>query len=117
LLQQHTRNNYPKSLRLLKRRDFLKTQKGKSFNHDCMILTIDKNNSDIFKFGIVVSKKVGNAVVRNYYKRIFRVFFRTNKPIFKSGYNYVFILRNQVKNYSFKELEEIFISLVTKTYK
>jgi ribonuclease P protein component len=80
-----------------------------------MVLTISKNNLDVFKFGIVVSKKVGNAVNRNYYKRIFRVFFRTNKPIFKQGYNYVFILRNHVKDYSFNELEEIFLFLVNKS--
>jgi len=115
LLQQYTKSNYPKSLRLLKRIEFLKTQRGKSFNHDSMVLTINKNNSDNFKFGIVASKKVGNAVTRNYYKRIFRVFFRTNKSIFLKGYNYVFILRSQVKNYSYKELEEIFIALVYKS--
>ena len=115
LLQQHTRNNYPKSLRLLKRYEFLKTQKGKSFNHDSMVLTINKNNLDNFKFGVVVSKKVGNAVTRNYYKRIFRTFFRTNKPIFLNGYNYAFILRSQVKDYSFKDLEQVFISLVYKS--
>ena len=115
MLQQHIKNNYPKSLRLLKRYEFLRTQKGKSFHHNGMILTINKNNTDSFKFGIVVSKKIGNAVTRNYYKRIFRVFFRTNKIIFCKGYNYAFILRSQVKDYNFRELEEIFISLIYKS--
>ena len=113
--QQLTKNNYPKSLRLLKRQEFIKTQKGKSFNHNSMVLTVVENNSDIFKFGVVVSKKVGKSVTRNYYKRIFRVFFRTNKPIFTPGFNYAVILRKQVKNYTFQELKEIFISLVEKS--
>jgi len=115
LLQQPTKNNYPKSLRLLKRSEFLKTQKGKPFNHESMILTITENNTDVFKFGVVVSKKIGKAVIRNYYKRILRVFFRTNKSLFVPGYNYAFITRKQIRNYEFKELEEIFVDLVRRS--
>ena len=115
LRQQSTKsNNFPKKLRVLKRKDFLRIQNGKAFRHKSMVLLIDKSKRETI-FGIVVSKKVGNAVTRNYYKRIFRVFFRNNKELFVSSVDYVVIARRDIVNYSYDELKSIFLDLVKKS--
>jgi len=113
-LQSTKNNSFPKELRVLKRRDFLRIQNGKAFKHKSMVLLIDKSRKQT-KFGIVVSKKVGNAVTRNYYKRIFRVFFRNNKELFNSKIDYVIVARFDIVKFSFKELEDIFLSLIKKS--
>lgn len=115
LLYQDTKNNYPKCLRVLKRKEFLFSQKGTPFFHDSMTLVISKNNENYPKFGVVVSKKVGNAVIRNYYKRILRVFFRTNKPSFSIGFNYIVIPKENIQKYDYKSLLEIFLKLVKRS--
>ena len=65
-----------------------------------MALLFKTTTNSTSRIGIVVSKKVGNAVVRNYYKRIFRVFYRTNKNLFLVGRDYIIIARKEILEYS-----------------
>ena len=61
-----------KSNRLKKRSEFLSLRnKCKSFHGKLVIVNI-KKNPNFTKYGLTVSKKIGNAVKRNYLKRIFR---------------------------------------------
>ena len=46
--------------------------KNNSYRNNCFVIYIDSNKLNYSRFGISVSKKIGNAVVRNYYKRIIR---------------------------------------------
>lgn len=76
--------SFPKSLRLLRRRDFLRTQRqGKS----AVVGTIKVQLRDTPRFagrvGLTVSKKVGNAVVRNRVKRRLREVLRREKALFE----------------------------------
>ncbi len=113
MLQESTRNNkFPKKLRILKRREFLFAQKNKGCSHDSMLVIVSKTDKEIMRLGVVVSKKIGNAVVRNYYKRIFRDYFRNNKSFFVKGYDYVIIARKNIVSYSFEQLKDIFLRLV-----
>jgi len=57
-------------------------QNGCSFETKHFKLNILKNSRNIRRLGISVSKKTGNAVVRNHVKRIIREFFRLNKKLF-----------------------------------
>ena len=74
------KNFQPKSIGKLKNRfDFLNVRKnGKKIIGKYVIINFSKNNLDKIRFGITVSKKIGNAVLRNYIKRIFRDILRTN---------------------------------------
>ena len=82
----------------------------KSDYYNCMFL---KNNFLISRIGIVVKKNIGNAVIRNYEKRIVREFFRCKKKLLKDYYDIVFIVKK--KNGSFldkkKDFEKILFNI------
>lgn len=54
--------------------------------------------------GIVVSKKIGNAVVRNRQKRVFREIYRQQAEQLKSGFIVVNVVRARAVTSSFQEL-------------
>lgn len=56
------------------------------------------------RLGISVSKKIGNAVVRNRIKRIFRDTFRRMKPSGRAGVDFVFVARSRMRGISPKIL-------------
>lgn len=116
LLQEETikSNAFPKVLRVLKRREFLKIQNQAPLYHPIMILWRLPNKQGALKFGVVVSKKVGNAVVRNRYKRILRAVFRENKDVFLSGYSYVVAARKSIREAPSSEIKDILLSYIQK---
>lgn len=64
---------FPKSYRLLKRPDFVRVQRGgKRLRGRHFSLCVSKNSEGHVRFGFTVSKKIGNAVVRNAVKRKLR---------------------------------------------
>ena len=84
-----------KSERLLKRKDFLdisRTAEEKVKTKNFLIL-IKKNRQASARLGVTVSKKVGNAVVRNRLKRYVREYFRINKNNLPPGRDMVIIAR------------------------
>lgn len=64
---------------------------GKKYFGYYSLIYVKKNNTVENRLGFVVSKKVGNAVVRNRIKRIFREIFRLNCGKIKIGYDIVII--------------------------
>lgn len=71
---------YPKSARLLKSAQFQLVHRSKVFAADAVLVMkgID-NEGDGTRLGLAVSKKVGNAVVRNRWKRLIREAFRKQR--------------------------------------
>jgi ribonuclease P protein component len=63
------------------------------------------------RLGLSVSRKVGNAVVRNKVKRRLREIFRLNQGILTSGAEIVVIPRKEVSNFGFFELKSKFLGL------
>jgi len=59
--------------------------------------------NDELKFGFVVSKKVGNAVVRNKLKRRFRAIAREAK--LRSGWH-IFLAKPATKDFGFQQLQK-----------
>ena len=68
-----------------------------------------KNN-----YGIAVGKKVGSAVTRNKIKRQLRNIIDNNKNLFSNYHNYIIIVKKEVLNLSFNNMEEEFIKLIKK---
>lgn len=70
----------PKTVRLLKRAQFLKLSKeGNKVHTSYFIGAVLNTTAENNRIGITVSKKVGNAVARNRIKRIIREYFRYRK--------------------------------------
>lgn len=71
------RQFWPKESRILRSRDFRKIQRnGRKWKSRDLLFLYLPNKLDRLRIGLVVSKKVGNAVVRNKSKRWLREIFR-----------------------------------------
>lgn len=106
-----------KEEKIRKNREFIKVYKrGKSFSNYLLVLYIYKNrqNVDLNRVGISVSKKVGNSVVRSRVKRLISEAYRLNRCNLIEGYDLVFIARNSSKEKSFREIEGSVIKLLKK---
>ena len=63
-----------------------------------------ENTNDTYHFGISVSKKIGNAVIRNKYKRQIRSII--DKKLYKNNFNCIIILRKSALDASYSLLKE-----------
>ena len=75
---------------------------------------IRKNDLDRYRFGISVSKKLGNAVNRNYFKRQTRFIIDKYKKNYQNGYDYIIILRKDFPLIDFSEKDKSFSNLINK---
>ncbi len=82
---------------------------GKFVKNENYVIYYKDNNLDHYRFGISVSKKLGNAVQRNKYKRQVRSIIDKYKKYYQNGMDYIIIIRNgrdefDKKDTSFKYL-------------
>jgi ribonuclease P protein component len=61
---------------LTKRADFLSANRGLRIARPGFVLLVNPNGAETIRYGITVTKKIGNAVVRNRMKRRFRALLR-----------------------------------------
>ena len=73
-----------------------------------------KDNNEIRRLGLITSRKVGKAVVRNTAKRRLREIFRTNKHKLTPGLDIVFILKPQIKLTGYSELKKTVLDCLKK---
>tara|TARA_B100000902_G_C27127237_1_gene821759 strand:+ start:435 stop:788 length:354 start_codon:yes stop_codon:yes gene_type:complete len=87
--------SFPKSDRLLKREEFTSILDNGIKVVDSNIVVLGKHNAHSrCRMGLIVSKKVGNAVIRNQVKRHLRESFRNpGKPDMVSPIDFVVIAR------------------------
>ena len=72
------------------------------------------NNLEYYRFGISVSKKIGKAVTRNYYKRVIRNIVDNHKKLYSKGKDYIIIMRKGLTLLNFSDANESFIDLIKK---
>ena len=95
-----------------KNRDFLNVyHNGKSYANKYLVMYVLNNNSEKNRFGITVSKKVGNSVVRHRVTRLIRESIRLNLEQFEKGFDIVIVARNTAKDRKFFEIESALLHL------
>ena len=87
-------------------------EKGKSYPSGLIILRTLPNNLDYSRYGISISKKVGNAVTRNRIKRRLRAINRMES--LEPGWDIVYILRPVAAEASFSSLKRSVETLLMK---
>lgn len=97
---------------LRKSEDFKKVyNEKKSYANKYLVVYIRKNEMEINRLGISVSRKVGNSVVRHRLIRLVRESFRLNQDKLNTGYDIVVVLRVLAKGKDFHEIQSAFLHL------
>ena len=88
--------------------------KGRSFVNRYLVLYLCGNEQEKNRFGISVSKKVGNSVVRHRTVRLIREVCRLHENEFNGGYDIVFVARVRAKGIDYFRMENALMQLVKK---
>lgn len=101
---------------LKKNSDFSRVYRhGISRADSCLVLYRLKRPDDAEgRFGVSVSSKVGNSVVRHRIKRRLKEIYRLHEDASASGYDFVVIARKKAADAGYAELETSFIRLMKK---
>ncbi|MCB9625820.1 MAG: ribonuclease P protein component [Sandaracinaceae bacterium] len=96
---------YPPSARVRRRADYRRIQSGRSRVHTRhFLIVLAAAPVGTQRLGVTVTKKVGNAVVRNRIKRVVREVFRRNRELFPDATDVVFIAKQGAGAVRYAEL-------------
>ena len=101
-----------KKINILKNsRDFDRIIKNnKPYKFKDYIIYIERDTNDIYKFGLSVGKKIGNAVNRNKVKRQLKSII--DKKDYQNNFNCIIIVGKEINERTFEEKEKnLFIAL------
>jgi len=106
----------PKKHRLTQDKDFKRIfKKGKFFIVKFINIRIVENNLDVSRFGFIISKKnFKKAVDRNKIKRRLRDTIHSRLEKIKPGFDVVVMIRKEIGNKSFKEIDEVMEEILNK---
>lgn len=85
---------------------------GKSYANKYLVMYVLSNKLDENRFGITVSKKVGNSVVRHRVTRLIREAYRLNMDKIDKGYDIVFVARAGAYDKKYRDIESAMIHLL-----
>ena len=88
---------------------------NKFIKNNFFILYMKENNLNYNRFGIAISKKLGNAVFRNKIKRRIRNLIKENILLFSKSYDYIIMIRRGKDNYNYQILKKELQSLLKGT--
>jgi len=74
-----------------------------------------ENSGSGKRFGVVASRRIGNAVYRNRAKRRLRALIQKHKDLLPEGCDLVLVARRRVLTAAWSELESVFIRMAQKT--
>ena len=90
---------------------------GKCYKNKYFVIYNKDNGLKYDRFGISVTKKLGNAVFRNKYKRIIRSILDNYKKLYINNKDYIIILRKDAIEQSYELLEKELFSLLNNNQK
>jgi ribonuclease P protein component len=101
--------------RLSRNSDFQRVRRlGKSYASPIMVLAFLRNELDHHRFGFVVSKRLGKAVLRNKVKRRMKEAARLRMANIKPGVDIVFIARKQIGQATYTDVCQTMAQLLAK---
>ncbi|MDR1522881.1 MAG: ribonuclease P protein component [Endomicrobium sp.] len=84
-------------------------------NKKIKILAYKRNDGkSLRRLGLVTSRKIGTAVVRNRTKRRLREIFRTNKHLLEPSLDLIFISKRETTLLNYNDLKNAVLGLLTK---
>lgn len=89
-------------------------EKRKTYADKYLIIYAAKNNENVLKLGISVSKKIGNSVVRHRVSRLIREAYRLNNYLNDGGIDIVVVAREAAAGAGFREIEQSYLKLVKR---
>ncbi|MBN1664189.1 MAG: ribonuclease P protein component [Deltaproteobacteria bacterium] len=114
-LQSMEKKTFTKHERIRKRKEYLTIDKqGVRSYSENFIIIVNRNRSGVKRLGITVSKKVGNAVKRNRIKRLLREFFRLNKSDFADSQDIVIIVKRDIPDLTYQDVNRQLERLIQK---
>lgn len=103
---------FPKTARLLESRQYKRVlSKGRKFFCAAALLHVAPGETETSRMGLTVSRKVGNATVRNRVKRIARECFRLLRPRLRRPVDCVLVARPQARDLNKTELAALLAQL------
>ncbi|MDR3109142.1 MAG: ribonuclease P protein component [Planctomycetaceae bacterium] len=106
---------FPKTLRLRRKSEFQQVYDEKnSVADDTLIIYAKKNELAHPRLGLAITRKIGNAVIRNKWKRLIRESFRMNRDKFDYGIDIVVIAKNSKQKPTLATITKSLISLANK---
>ena len=77
---------------------------NKPFRYKDYVIYLERDTNDLYKFGLSVGKKIGNAVTRNKYKR--RLKNIIDEKNYQNNFNCIIIVGKGILSRSFDEMKE-----------
>lgn len=103
-----------KKYRLRKNMEFKRVYSGgKNYWNRNLILYVRKNDLKNSRIGITITKKIGNAVVRNRIRRRMKEIIRLRLGNIKNGYDLILIPKKNVIDISYKDLESAMVHIMS----
>lgn len=107
---------FTKAEHLTRKKEFERVfNEGKVLKNDKIVFYVTPNDFQHSRLGLVVSKKVGNAVRRNRAKRLLREAYRLNKHLLKTYVDIIAIPRHHFSSdLKLSDIEDGFKNLLIK---
>jgi len=101
--------------RLTRSVDFARVRKqGRTWSHPLVILSVDRGEGNRKRFGFIVGRRIGRAVVRNRVKRQLREAVRRHLDEAPAGWDMVLIARAPIAEAAFAEIEDAVAQLLRR---
>jgi len=110
------RLGFIKADKIRKTKEYLKLFKeGQQYYYRAIkIYILPRPNCQNNRLGVIVSRKVKGAVIRNRYKRLVREFFRLNQAKFKNKVELVIIITGKIEPVDYDIIKKRIIILLNK---